>query len=458
MLWLSISLVSCLVARSTAISLPFKARPRTLPHANKSSKDVSNPFNFSHVNDFRIGDVYEVSLTAGGAEFDVQLDTGSSDLWLDTRIMKPSGTQDTGLTSKITYVDLTSAEGPVLIANVTFGNVTVPSAFISAAGSNATLNGDAGVIGVGPPTLSRIARTLKNTTFNGKTPLENASTREFPQIFAANPDEPKFFTFQLSRSETTGTTSGGIFTIGEVNSTLSGISNAPKLNVVSPNRWTVLMDGMIVNGKTVTGNSRFNISGQGPTQTVANFDTGGTQSLVPQFYADAIYSNVPGAEFDSSQGVYIVPCNTKIDVSFLFSGIAYPVHPIDTVQAQLDPTTGMAVCFGGFLVATGLPQDFVLGDVFLRDVYALHDFGSFISGTTPPFVQLLSTLNAATADSEFDTLSAQRNASITGEVPSSGGGGGGSKAATSESSAPRNMFLSTMLLAAIDIGLGMTLI
>ncbi|TDL24668.1 acid protease [Rickenella mellea] len=452
MLRLSIALLSCLIARSSAVSFPFEAQPSTVPLVGDSSKDASNPFNFSNVNNIKGSDVYIATLTAGGTAFQVQLDTGSSDLWLDTTKLKPSGTQDTGVSTAITYGDGTVAQGSILIANVTFGNFSVPQAFISAPGTNATTNGDTGLLGVGPPLLSAISNTLQTTTFSGKTLLEN--------VFAANPSEPNYITFQLSRSETTGTTSGGTFTIGEVNSTLSGISNAPKLNVVSKDRWIVFMDGIIVNGKNVTGNSALSVTGQGPTQTLANLDTGTSLALIPQFYADAIYSGVPGAQLDPSTGLYIVPCDTKIDLSFVFSGVAYPVHPIDTVQAATS-TRGTVICFGGFQVSPGgdTDEDFLLGDSFLRSVYSLYDFGSFISGTTPPFLQLLSTTDASTADSEFATLSAQRNASITGKAPSSGGGGGSSGGGSGGSSdAPRSMVFSTVLLSAIGLGLGMALI
>lgn len=57
----------------------------------------------------------------------------------------------------------------------------------------------------------------------------------------------------LSRSESTGTTDGGVFTIGEVDSSYSAITQQPELEVVSSDRWIVFMDGMIVNGQETTG-------------------------------------------------------------------------------------------------------------------------------------------------------------------------------------------------------------
>lgn len=39
------------------------------------------------------------------------------------------------------------------------------------------------------------------------------------------------------------------------NSTLAGVTSAPKTEVVGLGTWTVLMDAMVVNGKNVTGHS-----------------------------------------------------------------------------------------------------------------------------------------------------------------------------------------------------------
>ena len=74
-------------------------------------------------------------------------------------------------------------------------------------------------------------------------------------VFESDTTLKEFISFALSRSETTGATSGGIFTIGEIASNLTDVSNSPELDVVLADRWVVLMDGMIVNGQKLSGNS-----------------------------------------------------------------------------------------------------------------------------------------------------------------------------------------------------------
>lgn len=66
---------------------------------------------------------------------------------------------------------------------------------------------------------------------------------------------PPIITFQLSRSLTTGNSSGGVFTVGEVAQNMSQVENQPDLAVLSPDRFIVAMDGIVVNGQKTTGGS-----------------------------------------------------------------------------------------------------------------------------------------------------------------------------------------------------------
>lgn len=114
-------------------------------------------------------------------------------------------------------------------------------------------------------------------------------------------------TFQLSRSEVTSLTDGGIFTIGEADSNFNTTLNAA-LPAINMDAWFVLMDSLNVNGQSL------------PSQNidVALLDTGTSFALLPQAYVDAIYSSVPGATFDQVHGQYIIPCDTKLNVSLSF--------------------------------------------------------------------------------------------------------------------------------------------
>lgn len=62
-------------------------------------------------------------------------------------------------------------------------------------------------------------------------------------------------TFLFSRSETTGTTDGGIFTIGEIASNMTQINNTMQYEVKADDRWIIFLDGIIVNGQSINGYS-----------------------------------------------------------------------------------------------------------------------------------------------------------------------------------------------------------
>lgn len=43
------------------------------------------------------------------------------------------------------------------------------------------------------------------------------------------------------------------------------------------------------------------------------------KAYIPQFYLDAIYKDVPGAKFDEADGVYWLPCDAYVNVTFVFA-------------------------------------------------------------------------------------------------------------------------------------------
>lgn len=93
--------------------------------------------------------------------------------------------------------------------------------------------------------ISVIYNNLANTSYNGL-PLLN-------QIFNANSSIPNYITFLLARSNL-GQTDGGIFTVGEVDPSWSAVTNQSKVAVAQGlNQWIALLDGVVVNGKNITG-------------------------------------------------------------------------------------------------------------------------------------------------------------------------------------------------------------
>ncbi len=90
--------------------------------------------------------------------------------------------------------------------------------------------------------------------------------------------------------------------------------------------------------------------------------------------AAAIYSRVPGAKLatiDASPSpVWTVPCDFELNITFKFGGVAYPVHPLDTVMRDITGPVddqGSATCVGAFQPSNASnPYDILLGMTFRK--------------------------------------------------------------------------------------------
>lgn len=267
-----------------------------------------------------------------------------------------------------------------------------------------------------------------------------AFTHFVKQVFQANTSLSTFITFQLSRSQATGTTDGGIFTIGEIDSNFTAVTQASKLPVISTDRWVVLMDGMFVNGQPVSGGSALYVFPNIIILLVVIFiDAFVQRGSRPGHRPDACqprYRHQLGANppdicagdlrldpwctiavlagnlhrplqhqtqhqlrfwvsrsrhSRNAEFVFILMCFV---CSIEHSGVSYPVHPIDAISATTDDN-GEVVCFSGFPMSDGASdsEDFLLGDSFLRNVYSLFAFGketSTANGAPPSYIQLQS--------------------------------------------------------------------
>ncbi|KAH9838434.1 aspartic peptidase domain-containing protein [Rhodofomes roseus] len=392
-----------LIGSSYGLSIPFERRSTT---ARSTTVSVNSNYNGNLGFSNGAGFLYTATIYVQGQPFQVQIDSGSSDLWLDTCNVTLDGLQDTGTTGSISYVDGSSATGPIVLANVSFGEFTVGGqAFINAPGSNATTPGfDSGLLGVGPPGASSVFDQLINTTYDGLPFLVN--------VFAQDPDEPNFMTFFLSRSDA-GITQGGVMSIGELIADYVSVLDQPKLPVVSATSWEAFMDGVYVNGKFFTGHSEsaFGITAEpGKDQTTIILDTGTSLATAPRYYVDAMYKDVPGSKFNKSIGYYTLPCDTRLNVSMAFGSSKYPMDPIDLTTIQVN-SDGSFFCVGTFApTPDNAGVDFILGDSFMRNVYSLFSYGSNFTGNGDelPYMQILSITDHDKAWAKFDYANAQR--------------------------------------------------
>jgi saccharopepsin len=140
-------------------------------------------------------------------------------------------------------------------------------------------------------------------------------------IFSQDGSLPNIVTIYMDRTSDLESTSHSSFTIGEYVEGLESIRDEPQLpRFIAKDgntRWTVLMDGMEVNG--VPTNLQTSAQGVPNGKAVALMDTGTSLALIPADVANAIYSNITHAFFSEDLGTWVLPCTTDpTNVTFVF--------------------------------------------------------------------------------------------------------------------------------------------
>ncbi|KAH9945767.1 aspartic peptidase domain-containing protein [Amylocystis lapponica] len=399
-------LFASLCGLSSALRFPVVARDHHERGLRMVSSQNTNVQNFQD-------QVYATNITVGGQEFLIQLDTGSSDLWvkypfapLQTTNTTEIPLQDSfgigGINGTIQFTNVTL--GPHFVPNQAFLNVTEEKDFDLILGDNIF-----GILGLAFDYDSNVDIELEvqwgtNQTL-GRTFLSN--------VFAQNSSSPNMITILLGRASDPEYNTEGVFTIGEYDPELADVANQPQLqrypnynNISTPPRWSVVMDGMTVNGQAFSFNTS-GVPGVPAGAQVAILDTGYTFPPIPGPAVDFIYSSIDGAYFDESSGLWIVPCENSTTLEFQFGNQSYPVHPLDiTTPTQINNTIYCVNTYRASTLPVNNQFDMILGDAFLKNVYASFDYGHWNpeNNTGIPFIQLLSTTDMDKAWAEFDQV------------------------------------------------------
>jgi hypothetical protein len=179
----------------------------------------------------------------------------------------------------------------------------------------------------------------------GDTPLSH--------VFQQNKTTQNFISLQLDRANDPTDTITGQVTISEFISGYESIASQPKLYLknafmdASNQHWAVVTDS---NGVIGPDGSSISVESIVPHvsggKMVAVLDSGFTYSQVPRTMSDAIYGRVQGASYSTNDGLWYVPCDQYLNLSFVFGGVNLPIHPLDIVSNDISASDSNGLCQG----------------------------------------------------------------------------------------------------------------
>ncbi|TFY72990.1 hypothetical protein EVG20_g34 [Dentipellis fragilis] len=356
-----------------------------LPRASNRILAASNPTDsdLSTVNDM----IYIANITLGGNDYRVQLDTGSSDLWIKGQTSPLPNSNQTSIAYNLTY-GIGWASGHISYIPAEFAGISIAKqAYLdsSSAQNPALTYGTSGILGLGFTSLSIIDALVNKTgDSSGRSVLYN--------LFNDNPSEPNFIAFSLQRSSDSSDEVKGTFLIGEVDPDYAAVNNSspiPTFPQTAPNRWTILLDAVLMGLSTISVNST--VPNAPSNRAVVLLDSGTSYTYAPSAICQAIYGNIPGALLDARLGMWTLPCNVEIDIALQIN----ESHNCWTCVGSFVPQDTSSVGAGNF--------DWIIGDNVLRSVYSVYDFGDFDSSghLGNPHVKLLSLIDPNEASADF---------------------------------------------------------
>ncbi|KAJ7441571.1 aspartic peptidase domain-containing protein [Mycena latifolia] len=325
---------------------------------------------------------YITNITVNGQNLRVALSTGSSDLFI-----VPHGNlsfNDTGIKVTDTYGG-GNVVGTIGFGTVQLGNYTVDKqAFNNATsvGLGAVLDlGLDGLLGLSfdGGNLSNIQATLSSSGWDS-----NLGEPFLYNIFDQTPNQNNFIGVSLSRTGDLEDSADASFTINELDELYAAVVNAPQLPLFpgTNSQWSILLDGISVDGNNISL----------PTSTVPNapagkivavLDVGTPYAFVPENFAAAMYSSIPGAQVMdvADRGpTWTVPCNSTAIVTLYFGGQPFPIHPLDLSDVIVDSVTNATICVTPLQIFPGDSEsDATFGDTFLRNMYSVFNFGDAVS-------------------------------------------------------------------------------
>lgn len=300
----------------------------------------------------------KIKFGSKGKDMWMLLDTGAANTWVmgsncttsaclahDTFGSQDSSTLHVTTTPWSVSYGTGTVEGVTVTDTVAFANYTVEMGFGSATNTSNDFNNYPmdGILGLGRPASNQIGTPTVMQVLDDKNLLQanilgihlqrNSDGAKDGQITFGGVDRSKF---QGSLSYT---------------ATVSADSNL----------WEIPVDDVAVSGTSCkfTGRS-------------AIVDTGTSYVLMPPADAKILHAQIPGSTNTGGSPNFMIPCSTTKTIQFTFSGVIYSVQP-DDYLGKADSTGKM--CASNIIGQQAYSANqWILGDVFLKNVYTVFDF------------------------------------------------------------------------------------
>ncbi|ESZ98352.1 aspartate protease [Sclerotinia borealis F-4128] len=298
---------------------------------------------------------YLVPTTVGGQTLNLDLDTGSADLWVFSSLLASSSRSGhdyytssksstykalSGYTWSIQYADGSGASGLVGTDTVTIGATKVTGQAVELANKvSSTFVSDQadGLIGMAFSNINTVSPRSQSTFF------DNAQSSLNAPLFAA------YLPVNASGAYDFGYTDSSKYT--------GDITYAP---VNSGNGFWEFPSTSYKVGATTHSASGF----------TGVADTGTTLLLMSDSANMAYYSQVSGAEYSSTYGGYVFPCSAKLPtLSIRIGTTAYATIPASLLNFGVASGN---TCYGSLQSVGGGSQN-IYGDVFFNAYYGVFD-------------------------------------------------------------------------------------
>ncbi|CAG8545353.1 1782_t:CDS:2 [Ambispora leptoticha] len=335
--------------------------PPTAPTTSKSKVGTVNLVDYQSDSEW-YGEIY---IGTPPQIFNIAFDTGSSTLW----VFGPGANLDSNPHHVYDYTKSASYEYDGREWNITYGDngkvggyLARDVFFIGAVNGVGGIRVPGQLFGIANQTTSLYASDIidglvalgfaSNTAVKGIKPL-------FDNMIDRSLLMQNLFSVAYVKEASGGDLNGGEISFGGINPAYY-TGDILYLTAIQPSSyWQVTADNIQV-GNMIP----INMSGN------AILDTGGSIILLPSAVCSAVYSQIPGAYYDSNYGGWLLPVNTdpSLIIYFVFSGRKFGIPIADLIW---DPVPGTIFAGGGIQIQPG--TYWILGGIFMKNVYAIFD-------------------------------------------------------------------------------------